>query len=171
MSMHTTHDIVVHLGCFLNVDLFSRGCFFVRVCLHTDTAEPPPNSTSSGSSSSTQPTLTRTHALPYAHKADPYSLGTMVGQTALDPVELTALAQPFVEGSHYHSRMFVVRFKDEVVDLNEVVQFQHISAPPAALSGNLLAGQTLVYVMNHYHTLTSEIKFSLAAAQPLQSSF
>jgi hypothetical protein len=149
--MHTTHDIVVHLGCFLNVDLFSRGCFFVRVCLHTDTVEPPAGNTiSSGSSSSSsiQPALIRTHALPYAHKADPYSLGTMVGQTALDPVELTALAQPFVEGPYYHTRMFVVRFKDEVVDLNEVIQFQHISAPPAALSGNLLAGQTLVRVSN-----------------------
>ena len=146
-AVQTTHEILVHLGSFLNVDLFSRGVFFVRVCILSGSTDSSADTELAESARKETAEQSQQHALPYAHKAGEQSNYTTVGDTKLAAPDLAALASPTVEGPHYHTRMFIVRYKEELVTLNEVVQFQHVASPAAASGSELISGLSMVSLM------------------------
>ncbi|CAM9913904.1 unnamed protein product [Pylaiella littoralis] len=74
------------------------------------------------------------------------NMGTTVSHRKVPPLKEPRLQGPAVNGHRYHTRMFVIRYRDEELELGEVVNFQ---IPVELDAGRrwLEAGQTLVLEM------------------------
>jgi len=100
MACHGTLDVVVHFHRFRNVDLFSRGIYMVRVSVEK--------------------------GLPYAFYSKPSTLSTFVRSQEIPCPHASSLpaAQIVDETSEFSTRAFVIKYRDERLDLSEGCQFQ-----------------------------------------------
>ncbi|KAH8052262.1 carboxylic ester hydrolase [Aureococcus anophagefferens] len=105
-ATHGTLDVVVHFHRFRNVDLFSRGIYMIRV--------------------STQTKSSRQVGIPYSYYSKPSTLSTFVRNQEIPCSHAKSLpaAQIVNETSEFSTRAFVIKYRDERLELNEGVQFQ-----------------------------------------------
>lgn len=101
-NCHGTLDVVVHFHRFRNVDLFSRGIYMIRASV------------------SSQQT-----GIPYSYYSKPSSLSTFVRNQEIPCTHAATLpaAQIVDETSEFSTRAFVIKYRDERLDLNEGCQF------------------------------------------------
>ena len=104
-------DVVVHLGCFRNIDLYARGIYALRIFVEC------------GSSGSDE----YYHGVPYASYSNPMARSSFVRGQPIAPAENEHSLQKgtlLAENWCFQSRAFVIRYRDECVDLTEGAQFQ-----------------------------------------------
>lgn len=106
MACHGTLDVVVHLHRFRNVDLFSRGIYMIRVSAESKSSQQTGIPYSYYSKPSTQSTFVRNQEIPCGH------------------AKTLPTAQIVNETSEFSTRAFVIKYRDERLELNEGVQFQ-----------------------------------------------
>ena len=112
LNCTATVDVVVHLGCFRNIDLYARGIYALRVFVECE-----------GSSGSDE----GYHGVPYASYSKPMARSSFVREQPIAPAENEHSLQKgtlLAENWCFQSRAFVIRYRDECVDLTEGAQFQ-----------------------------------------------
>ena len=104
MAAHGTLDVVVHFHRFRNVDLFSRGIYMIRVSVSTS----------------------KQVGIPYACYSKPSTMSTFVRNQEIPAAHASTLpaAQIVDDTSEFSTRAFVIKYRDERLDLNEGCQFQ-----------------------------------------------
>ncbi|CAM9915236.1 unnamed protein product, partial [Scytosiphon promiscuus] len=151
MAVVGTVDVAVHLHRVHNIDLFCRGVYYLRTSLLLCSKNKPPD----GAAGDTKGAVSgenagehqvEAHGIPYMCLAQCEDMGTTVSHRKVPPLKEPRLQGPAVHGHHYHTRMFVIRYRDEELELGEVVNFQ---VPVQLDAGRrwLEAGQTLVLQM------------------------
>ncbi|KAJ8610474.1 hypothetical protein CTAYLR_007762 [Chrysophaeum taylorii] len=129
-NCHGTLDVVVHFHRFRNVDLFSRGIYMVRV--------------------SAQTMSSKQVGIPYSYYSKPSTLSTFVRNQEIPCAHAATLpaAQIVNETSEFSTRAFVIKYRDERLDLNEGCQFQLLlesRAEPRDDSDEVLESHRLVF--------------------------
>lgn len=124
-----TSNIVVHINSFNNVDLFSRGIYFLRlsICGEADNINRTVNSTEDK------------EAIPYQFKPSE--------STKIAPSECSGFTESTIRDHYFHTRAFAINYRDEVVQLDEIVQFQHTSDIGSCTGPTLLPDRKLVLKM------------------------
>ena len=98
MATHGTLDVVVHLHRFRNVDLFSRGIYMVRAAVKCNNKQ----------------------AIPHGCYSKPSVLSTFVRDQEIPQTHASDLpaAQVVDSSSEFSTRAFVIKYRDERLELN-----------------------------------------------------
>jgi len=106
--MNSVYDIAVHLGDFINVDLFRQGCYFIRVIVYSETQ----NAKGVG---------VKQFAMPYRLVLPKSS---QCDSGLLKPRQREQMPARIESTESFCSRVIRVQYQDQIVRLNEVCVFR-----------------------------------------------